>query len=159
MNKETERALVVLLGISILSKLSDLFSGATEALQQGGAKLYDVLHDDADHKQDLPGPRLKADAILALATNAGFPDPKLAAAIALGESLGYVGVKNITPREYSVGLWQINTKVHPYSPADMRDPIKNAAAAFAIYSKNGWQPWGAYTNGRYKQFRKGILAP
>lgn len=166
MNKETERALLVLLGIAVLSKLSDLWSGvsstldaANTKLQQGGASLYEALHpSEARHANDLPGPRLKAAEILVLAQNAGFPDPKLAAAVALGESLGYVGAKNINSREYSVGLWQINTKVHPYSPADMRDPVKNAAAAFAIYSKRGWQPWGAYTNGRYKQFKKGILA-
>lgn len=159
--KEIEQAVLILLGISILSKLGDLLNQAGATLQQGGAKLYEVLHPSEEgHANDLPGQRMPTEAILALATLAGFPDPKFATAIALAESAGYPNAIARSSREYSVGLWQINTKVHPYTPEQMAEPMQNAAAAFKI-SKGGtnWKPWSTYTNGRYKQFLgKGVLA-
>lgn len=172
MDKETERAILILLGVAIFSKLGEALSSvqqglasAANTLQQGGASFYEMLHpDEKDHANDLPanpqpGKRMPPSAILALATLVGFPDPKLAAAIAMGESGGKIAAVNITPREHSVGLWQINTKVHPFTPEEMIDPLLNARAAFAI-SKGGtnWRPWGAYTNGSYKQHQQGVLA-
>lgn len=135
-------------------------NAATSAFENAGARLYDALHSDEDHMQDLPGKGLTRQAVLALAKHAGFPDPKLAAAIALAESGGITGAILRSSREYSVGLWQINTKVHPYSVDDMKDPIKNAAAAFRV-SKGGrdWTPWSTYTHNKYQQFQTGILAP
>jgi Lysozyme like domain len=102
---------------------------------------------------------LTREAVLQIATRAGFPDPKLASAIAFAESAGMPEAVLRTLREFSVGLWQINTLVHPYSVQDMRDPIKNAAAAFAI-SKSGttWSPWSTYTSGKYRQFLTGVFA-
>ena len=32
------------------------------------------------------------------------------------------------------------------------DPSHNIAKAFEIYSRSGWQPWGAYTNGSYLKY-------
>lgn len=156
MNREDQRALYVLLGIYVLSKYSWQIA---PALQQFGASVYDALHNDAGHMQDLPGKQLTRQAVLALATQAGFADPKLAAAIALAESGGVPGAIARSSREYSVGLWQINTMVHPYSVDAMKDPIKNAAAAMQI-SDGGrnWRPWGAFTNGSYRQFLTGVLA-
>jgi hypothetical protein len=156
MNKEDERALWILAGVAILSRYS---WEIVPALERAGARVYDLLHNDAGHVKDLPGKALTRAAVLQIATQAGFPDPKLAAAIALAESGGVPGAMLRSSREYSVGLWQINTKVHPYSVDDMKDPLKNAAAAFKI-SKGGtnWKPWGAYTNGTYKIFQTGILA-
>jgi hypothetical protein len=156
MNKEDERALLILLGIGILSRYS---WKVVPAIENAGARLYDYLHNDAGHVKDLPGKQLTRQMVLSIATHAGFPDPKLAAAIALAESGGVPGAFVKSSREYSVGLWQINTKVHPYSVDDMKDPIKNAEAAFKI-SKGGtdWRPWSAFTNGRYLQFKTGILA-
>jgi hypothetical protein len=159
-DKETERAILILLGVSILSKLGSALQNAGTALQQGGAQLYEVLHpDEANHANDLPGKQLPREAVLAIATLAGFPDPKLAAAIAMAESGGVPNAIARSSREFSVGLWQINTKVHPYTPAQMAEPMQNAAAAFKI-SKGGtsWKPWGAFTNGSYKKFQTGILA-
>lgn len=131
----------------------------SDAFEQAGARVYDALHNDAAHEQDLPGSALTRQAVLAIAKHAGFLDPKLAAAIALAESGGVPGAFVRSSREYSVGLWQINTMVHPYSVTDMKDPLKNAAAAFKI-SKGGkdWSPWAVFKNGRYKQFQTGILA-
>lgn len=156
MNKEDERALYVLLGVAILSRYSWKI---VPAMENAGARLYDYLHNDAGHVKDLPGQTLSRHAVLLLATQAGFPDPKLAAAIALAESGGVTGAFVRSSREYSVGLWQINTKVHPYSVDDMKDPFKNAAAAFKI-SKGGtdWSPWSTYKNGAYKIFQTGELA-
>lgn len=166
MDKNTEKAIMILLGIHILSKLTetatkarDLLSEANETLQRGGARLYDILYNDTAHKQDLPGTVLPREAILMIAEMVGFPDPKLAAAVAMAESGGATNALMRSSREVSVGLWQINTKVHPYTPEEMRDPLKNAQAAFKI-SKGGtnWKPWAAFTNGRYKQFQTGVLA-
>lgn len=156
MTKEDERALWVLAGVAILSRYSWQI---VPALENAGARFYDYLHNDAGHVKDLPGKALTRAAVLQIATQAGFPDPKLAAAIALAESGGVPGGMLTSSREISVGLWQINTKVHPYTVDDMKDPIKNAAAAFKI-SKGGkdWRPWSTYTNGKYKTFQTGILA-
>lgn len=148
--------LYVLGGLWILSKYS---WEVAPALQRGGASVYDWIHDDAGHKRDLPGHQLTRAAVLKIATAAGFPNPKLASAIAFAESGGVPGAITNTPRELSIGLWQINTRVHPYSVEDMKDPIKNAAAAFAI-SRAGtnWQPWSAYTSGAYRKFLTGAFA-
>lgn len=164
MTREDEHTLLWLAGLFFLSELSDSVRAYTEnvvpALEHGGARVYDLLHDDAAHKQDLPGRTLTRPALLALATQTGFRDPKLAAAIALAESGGVTGAILRSSIEYSVGLWQINTLAHPqYSVDDMKDPIKNARAAFAI-SKGGtdWHQWPTFTHGKYKQFKTGILA-
>lgn len=156
MTREDETALIVLVGIWLLNRYS---FGVVPALERGGARVYDWLHDDAGHKQDLPGKQLTRQAVLAIATRAGFPDPKLASAIAFAESGGVPGAVARSSREYSVGLWQINTLVHPYSADDMKDPLKNAAAAFLI-SKRGtdWRPWSAFNNGSYRKFQTGVFA-
>lgn len=160
-DKETEKMVLVLLGISVLSKVGDLLNQgaklideAGNTLKQGGASLYEVLHpSEVDHANDLPGKRIPKEAIKMIAQMAGFPDPNFAAAIAMAESNGYPNAIARSSREISVGLWQINTMVHPYTPAQMADPMQNAAAAYKI-SKGGtnWKPWSVFTNGRYKQF-------
>lgn len=156
MTREDEHAVLVLLGLYLLSKYS---FDVVPALERGGATIYDWVHDDAGHKNDLPGKQLTRQAVLQIATQAGFPDPKLASAIAFAESGGVPGAILRTSREYSVGLWQINTLVHLFSVEDMKDPRKNAAAAFKI-SKGGtdWRPWSAYTNGSYRKFQTGLFA-
>lgn len=134
------------------------------ALQQGGARAYDVLHDDAGHQQDLPRPERmeqhppivtkRLAAMVTLCKEVGFPNPELAAAIAMAESGGKHDEIADTPREYSVGLFQINIKAHPgFSKEYLLDPVKNARAALQI-SKQGadWRPWSAYKNGTYKRF-------
>jgi hypothetical protein len=156
MNEEEKAALYILLGVYLLNKYQFTL---VPALQDAGVRLYEALHDDMAHQKDLPGKGLTRQAVLDLAKRQAFPEPKLAAAVALAESGGIPGAILRSSREYSVGLWQINTMVHPYSVEDMKDPVKNAAAAFKI-SKGGtdWTPWAAYKNGRYKQFLTGILA-
>lgn len=122
--------------------LSRMASPAGKATLPGGTKSQ--------------GGRWTRAELVKLAWDAGFPDDEknTAAAVALAESGGNPDALNAGPRERSVGLWQINLRAHKgYSEADMRNPTKNAAAAFAIFSVgNSWKPWGAYTNGSYKQY-------
>lgn len=95
-----------------------------------------------------------------LAELTGFPDPKLAAAIAMAESGGNPDALAVTDREHSVGLWQINLLAHAqYDETMLHDAAYNAKAAFDI-SQHGanWRPWSTYTNGSYKQFLDGGIA-
>lgn len=100
--------------------------------------------------------------IQALAASVGFPDPALAAAIAMGESSGNPRAFNGVGSDQSYGLWQINM-IGSLGPArraqfglsrneDLFDPQTNARAAVAIYRQQGYNAWGAYTNGSYKRF-------
>jgi len=131
-----------------------------DASKQFGARVYDVLHNDAGHKQDLPGKQLTRQAVLQIATDTGFPNPKLASAIAFAESGGVPGAIVRSSREYSIGLWQINARAHrQYDTRMLKDPYLNARAAFEI-SKGGtdWTPWTTYKNGKYRQFQTGIFS-
>lgn len=130
-----------------------------ESMRQSGKNLYDLLHPD-EHKKDLPGHQLTREAVLDIAKRTGFADPKLAAAIAFAESGGVPGAIVRSTKEYSVGLWQINTMKQPFKPETMKDPRANAEAALLI-SKGGkdWSQWTSYKNGSYKKFQTGILAP
>jgi hypothetical protein len=171
MNRETQTATYILIAIYLYGRSQDGFvrrtvtkakasaENAAREARELGARIYEATH--ADHRADLPRATLSRAAVLEIAKKALFPDPKLAAAIALAESGGSTGAVNRSSREYSIGLWQINVAYHrAYTASDMKDPIKNAHAAFKI-SKGGtdWTPWSAYTKGRYKEFQTGILAP
>lgn len=48
----------------------------------------------------------------------------------------------------SFGLFQLACfwTSNPY------DPATNVAKAYEIYSRSGWRPWGAYTNGSYLRY-------
>jgi hypothetical protein len=86
----------------------------------------------------------------ALAADTGFPDPDLAAAVAMAESGGKAGIVIAEPHGGpSFGLWQIHQSDHPqYSPAGLLDPAYNARAAFEI-SKQGvdFTAWSTFNNG------------
>lgn len=97
----------------------------------------------------------------ALAASTGFPNPNLAAAVAMAESKGNPSATNIVTNpapgngpERSFGLWQINTLAHPsYDETSLLDPTYNAQAAFAI-SHGGmvWKPWSTFTSGKFLKF-------
>lgn len=84
----------------------------------------------------------------------------LMTAIALAESGGRTdainpgrGAGGRPTNEYSVGLWQINTLVHKkFSRSQLTDPNINASEAVRIYKMQGLRAWGAYTDGRYRQY-------
>lgn len=109
-----------------------------------------------------PQQRMTLDDLQSLATSVGFPDPDLAAAIAMAESGGDPRIVGDLQSGGSVGLWQINVPAHPELDASrLKEPAYNAKAALAI-SKNGtnWNAWTVYRNGAYKKFyrKMGALA-
>lgn len=98
-----------------------------------------------------------------LAASFGFPDPAMAAAVAMVESYGDPTATNICPGhpgcgplpERSFGLWQINTLAHrQYNETSLLDPQYNARAAYDV-SKGGtdWSAWWTtLRTGGYKQY-------
>lgn len=87
-----------------------------------------------------------------LARRVGFPDPNLAAAVAMAESGGNALAVGDFGRSF--GLWQIHTPAHPqFNAQSLFDPDYNARAALAV-SKNGtnFGPWTMFKNGGYKKY-------
>jgi lysophospholipase L1-like esterase len=116
-----------------------------------GASLVLVPHD-----------RYNLDDLKTLAASVGFPDPELAAAVAMAESGGDPRIVGDQAYGGSVGLWQINVPAHPeYDAGRLKEPTYNAQAAFAL-SKGGrdFNAWTVYRNGTYKKFyqKMGVLA-
>lgn len=89
-----------------------------------------------------------------LAASVGFPNPALAAAVAMAESGGNPNAYGDAEYGGSIGLWQINLPAHPnYSESDLYNPTFNAKAAYAISSQGtNWQPWTTYRTGAYKKY-------
>lgn len=81
-----------------------------------------------------------------------------AKAVAMAESGGDPSIFNGT---CCTGLMQVHD-VHAGilgSPTDvqkfrewLKDPENNARAAYAVYKKQGWSAWEAFTNGSYRKF-------
>lgn len=97
----------------------------------------------------------------ALAASVGFPDPNLAAAVAMAESGGNPNAVGDLNLGRSIGLWQINLAAHPnYDEAGLLDPTTNAQAAFEI-SRGGttWTPWTTYRTGAYLRYYTPSTAP
>ena len=82
----------------------------------------------------------------ALAASVGFPDPDLAAAVAMAESGGNPNAYGDAQYGGSIGLWQINLPSHPgVTAAQLYDPTFNAQTAYQI-SNGGtnWKPWTTF---------------
>jgi Lysozyme like domain len=107
----------------------------------------------------------------ALAASVGFPDPALAAAVAMAES-GGDSCANGDPHNASgcssdynstsFGLWQIHVTAHPqYNSSQLKnDANYNALAALAISSQGtNWTPWSTYNSGKYKRWYSGPVPP
>jgi hypothetical protein len=94
--------------------------------------------------------------IQALAASVGFPNPNLAAAVAMAESGGNTNAYGDAQYGGSLGLWQINLPWHPQyqaNPNALYDPTFNAKAALAISSDGtNWNPWTMYRNGAYMRW-------
>jgi hypothetical protein len=160
---DDQLTVLALAGLWLYSRYS---SGVVPALERGGAAAYEALHpEQRGHADDLPRPgrmtnattkhpRMTLDALRDLAHRVGFPDPHLAAAVAMAESGGDPHAFARTSREQSVGLWQINMLSHPqWTRAQLEDPETNARAALHILTAvKSWKPWGAYTDGRYRRY-------
>ena len=55
--------------------------------------------------------------------------------------------------EYSVGLFQINTRAHKnYTVEQLKNPMINAGEALRIYKTQGLRAWGGYTDGGYRKY-------
>ena len=87
-------------------------------------------------------------------------DWKIAQAVAMAESGFRTDVKgdhnNSRAPEGSWGVFQINIAVHKKNIGNrnVKNYKDNIDIAYKIYKQAGnkWRPWGAYTNGKYKQF-------
>jgi peptidoglycan hydrolase-like protein with peptidoglycan-binding domain len=93
--------------------------------------------------------------LVTLTASIGFPDPALAAAVAMAESGG--NPYAVGDGGTSFGLWQIHMPAHPeFDASKLLEPNYNAHAALLI-SKSGtdWTPWTTYKTGAYKAY----LAP
>ena len=87
---------------------------------------------------------------------AGFTQQGINTMIAIGKAES--GLRSeatlSTPKEYSVGAFQINLKAHPQvSESAARDPYQAAAYAYQLSGggKN-YTPWTTYTSGKYKGY-------
>jgi hypothetical protein len=116
-------------------------------------------------------PILSTEQIVTLAAQAGFEGADLAtaAAIALAETLPPGNSQSYNPElkagaapgQGSYGLWQIYLTMHPeFDAQQLLDPGTNAAAAYQIYSRNGYsfRPWSTYGNGKYLSFLPQVQA-
>ncbi len=80
-------------------------------------------------------------------------DCKIALAVAMGEShmnCKHIGDKNLTPSSY--GVFQIRAFKGRPEPLDLLDCYKNIDYAKAMFDRQEWQPWSAYTNKSYEKF-------
>ena len=107
--------------------------------------------------------RLSFEDMKALAASAGFPDPALAAAVAMAESGGDPNAKGDTGPGVagpSIGLWQIDLAFHKqWSEQELYDPATNARAALTIYraASSTFEPWS--TAWEDPKHRVGYLGP
>ena len=93
---------------------------------------------------------------------------RIGAAVMMGESKGDSAIDTVKSgldpnknNEFSVGLFQINTQAHMDKLTkrglgidSLRDGETNMDLAIEVFNEAGgsWEPWGAYTNGSYKNF-------
>lgn len=112
-----------------------------------------------------PNQSLTNDQVAQYMRNAGFPESAIPTglAVAMGESGLQSGNCNLSdPNGGSFGLWQING-AHFSSGASSQqcafDPQCATNFAYQLWQQNGWQPWGAYTNGSYQQYLNPNFAP
>jgi hypothetical protein len=112
------------------------------------------------------GQVLTQDQIEDVLRQAGWPEEEISlmGADAFAESTGRTGVVNNNPAtgDDSWGMLQVNMigDIGPYrrqkyglsSNEDLLDPVTNARVALDIRRSEGIQAWGAYTDGRYKEF-------
>lgn len=92
--------------------------------------------------------------VQSLMRSVGWPENiiPLMAAVVMAESSGRTdAIGTLANNEYSVGLFQINTRVHHrYSVEQLKNPVTNAREGLTIYRSQGLRAWGSYTDGRYR---------
>ena len=108
------------------------------------------------------GPEIKAYCL-----RAGFTDDsaELMAAIALAESGGNDHAIHLSPQEYSLGAYQINTYSWDISPACAKDMTCSSQYVYERISRKGtvFTDWTMYKNGGYKKYlpigKAGTIGP
>ena|SRR3990167_2184938 len=78
--------------------------------------------------------------IIAVAEEKGV-DAEKALSVARCESGLNFWEINHTPKEYSVGIFQINTKVHDVTIAEAKNPVFNVDWAMTHLEKGSWWMW------------------
>jgi hypothetical protein len=83
------------------------------------------------------------------ARGAGFRGENLVRAVAIAgaESRYNPKAQNLKYPDHSIGLWQINQLAHKGrfgSDAQLKNPAKNAKAAFALFRESGFRPWSTW---------------
>jgi predicted nucleotidyltransferase/GGDEF domain-containing protein len=127
---------------------SGRFSGK-KALDQD--ELEDVLRTAGWPEQEIP--RMSAIGMAESAVEKGPDGVTRALVNSYNPGVGPGGRKTV---EQSIGPWQIN--MHPtlnrkYDRQRLAsDPVYNAQVALEIFKTQGPKAWGAYTDGRYKQY-------
>lgn len=102
----------------------------------------------------LTGQRYSQAEVKGLLAQAGWPADLIErmSAIVMAESGGYSCAHNACGED-SWGLGQVYATVHPeYDRSRLCEPIYNLRACYAIYRQQGFRAWGAYTDGRYRQY-------
>lgn len=124
----------------------------------GCAAVPELREEKGSTSSHLEGGQLLPAQIAHAARAAGVPcGDKLVTAVAvgLGESDGVLDAKHYNgDGSVDRGVWQINSSAWPmYSEACVFDAACNAGAMVDISgSGSNWQPWVAFTNGRYQMF-------
>ena len=119
--------------------------------------------EEIDITQPIVQPNLQR-----LAIEGGFTpeQARIMAAIAMAESGGVARALNDVGDDNSFGLWQINmidvpdyklgeerrAKLNLKTNDELYNPATNVRAAKMIFDEQGFEAWGAYTNGDYKDF-------
>lgn len=105
-----------------------------------------------------PNQQLTSADVAQYMRNAGFPESAIQTGLAVsyGESGWESGNCNLADANGgSYGLWQING-IHFLSGGVTKacafDPQCATNYAYQLWKGQGWNPWGAYTDGRYLQF-------
>jgi Lysozyme like domain len=108
-----------------------------------------------------PNQMLTRDQVAQYMRNAGFPENAIPTGLAVAQaesSLESGNCNTSDPYGGSFGLWQING-AHFDSGETSKECAFDAQCAtnfaYKLWQQNGWQPWGAYTNGSYKQYTNG----
>jgi hypothetical protein len=83
------------------------------------------------------------------ARGAGFRGENLVRAVAIAgaESRYNPKAQNLKYPDHSIGLWQINQLAHKGrfgSDAQLKNPLKNAKAAYALFKESGFGPWSTW---------------
>ena len=104
------------------------------------------------YKALAPTPYFSCEEIATAALIQGFSpqQARVVAGIAMAESGGNASATAVTPHERSIGIMQVNTKVHAFSDECLRSLGCSVAVAWKISNQGtSWDPWSVFTSGAY----------